>query len=267
MEDKAPRQCSHGSEAFLNTFVDHLGNLPAGAVFINLQTLLRNLLSENIDGQHAVEMLGKEIRYIVSILAPHMKRNSGQHQPVIMFYMFDYYKMLPGYQFRPTTGARERIAKLVRFVVDAKDQSFKTGHVGTVDGVFIYSYSEDRPGLPEQFLFDWVGKHISTREICMVSHQVLDWHLHGYLEQLWLVNSFTGEQINSTGMANKAFGDAYHELPFHPGIHRLLGDKTLLAPMLTPKQKRELLEVAEKEDWKHHSATYVQKQLHDKYRV
>lgn len=266
--EKAPRSCTHGTEAFLKTFTDGHDKLPVGGVLINMQTLLRNLLSENIDGPHAIKMLEKEVQYIVSILTPTLKRNTGQHKPYILFYLFDYYTMLSGWQLRPNTGQREKMARLVRLLLVQKERYFKNGQVGNVNGIPIYAHCRTASGnTPHQYLFNIIQDISASRSLCMMSHQVVDWHLYILLREFALVNCFTGNVITPKEMSEKAFSDRYMDLPFRPGTHRLLGDKPLVKPLLTPKQKMELLELSEKDDWKHKSAEYISKKIYDLYRV
>lgn len=267
-EEEVNRPCSHGTEPVLNRFVEDYGSLPHGGVLINIQTLLRNIISDKVDDGAVLDKLKQEIRYITTILAPHLARNSKGVKPFIMFYLFNYLPMLSGHQLRPDSALRKKITEQVINIFKDVDKQFGSGNLGERDGVQIFAFHDDLPGnLPHSKLFEWVSRNSHNRNLCMVSHQAIDWHLYMFVNNLALVNSYTGETVTPKQFSEKCFGDKFADMPFYVGVHRLLGDKHLLSPLLTPKGKRELLELAEKEDWKLHSASYIKKQIEEKYKV
>lgn len=267
MDENQVRPCSHGTEGFLNAFTQNSNTLLGGGVFINIHTLLRNLLSDKYSEQEVLDKLPKEIQYIVSILAPTLAKDRSLTKAIV-FYLFDYWNILKGYQLRPSgEGQRASLVRLSKELLRDDARYFSGadtyGKIAEVEGISVYGYHESRE-LPNNKLRSWMGSY-ST--ITLISCMPIDWHANLFIPSFKVVSSYTGEVLKKSDFSTKVFSDSYATLPFYPPIHQLMGDKILLAPMLTPKEKKELVELAEKENWRHHSLDYVRGRVYDKYRI
>lgn len=264
--------CSHGSYGFVNGITEQLNHLPCEGVLINVQTLLRNLYSDNAE-LSSTEILTKikaEMQAIITLLAPLLAKKNEAHPPYLMFYLFDYTNILNHALLRGLSDNQERqkIAEFTATLIGPGKIPFKNRHLGESDGVHIYGYGDNtKQGWPHTRLFRWINEISPSSHVFMVSHQPVDWHLKIYLRQLYVIASFTGAVHTANEFGRKVFGDAYAELPFCPSTHKLMGDKTLIAPFLTPKKKKELLDRSIQEQWGHHSQKYIEERIKTQYGV
>lgn len=268
--EEAPPPCSHGSYGFVNGIINNINTLPQGGVLINIQTLLRNLYSDDstLNANVYIEQLKKEIQVVASLLAPTLHKQNEVIKPCIIFYLFDYFKIFLGKSLRSIDDSKERrmLSELTAKLIGPGRTFLPNGKVATVEGIDLYGFGEYvRKEWPDKVLMEWIAKIGPNRQFIMVSHQPSDWHLTNYLTKMVLVDSYTGNQYTRQEFSRKAFGDRCAELPFSKAVQQLVGDKPTFHPVLGPKAKEELLERSKRDNWKHHSLQYVNDAIKSAY--
>jgi hypothetical protein len=264
---EAPLPCSFGTHGIIDPLVDAVTRTNGCVILVNLQTMIRNVLAnEGASYETFSEDLGQDLRYFEQILLPNLAKH-GHGRSHIVYYLFNYHAMLLGSQLRPTPPNRVDLLRATEAMLQRNSKTFGTGKSVVKDGVGIHAHTGVGPLPPGKSLHECVAKIGGVRTAFLISHQPIDWHVHLYLEKLTLVNSFTGELVEPRLFGTRAFGEAYNAVPFYPCTHILLGDKYLLAPILTPKQKKELNHIAQRDKWNQHSQEYVAQWIREHHRV
>jgi hypothetical protein len=86
---------------------------------------------------------------------------------------------------------------------------------------------------------------------CLISHCPIDYHLSGKLNNIFVIESYTGNLLSKSDFGKKLgrLEDGYSP-PFTPVTHQIFGDSVHLKPLVSgTKKKTELLERAKAEKW------------------
>lgn len=96
-------------------------------------------------------------------------------------------------------------------------------------------------------------------KIALITHIPLDFHISKRLRNIVRFKSYTGELETADDF--KLLFDKEGRLPFNTAIHLTFGDSQMIKPWASPKAKREILEVAEKDRWLTKSEGDIRKHL------
>ena len=81
----------------------------------------------------------------------------------------------------------------------------------------------------------------------MISHCPLDFHIHKSIPKIQLLESYTGNVLSVSDFGQKLTKDVV--IPFNNATHRLFGDSLQLLPLLTGKDRKTLIQLAETKNW------------------
>lgn len=100
-----------------------------------------------------------------------------------------------------------------------------------------------------ELLVDLCENHddLQYRQVLMVSHVPLDFHLYRSFKYFRVLESYTGALKNPTDFGKKVFNSA--DIPFNKYTHLALGDKWYLDSQLKTTAKRSLKEMATRQRW------------------
>ena len=210
-------------------------------------TLARDIVSETT----------KETKMLINDIVEMYNTKTSPLPRYIYVYFADYSKIIPlTYWRKPAPGkqhidmAEERLKLLYR----------RNRSESEANGVkLVEIYQSDSHTAP----FRWLEKEIrgvkNQHNMIMVSSHPLDYHIARSVGRWVDIKSFNGATQSFTDLGAKVFG--YPFLPFTEKLHVLLGDKSDIKTCLTPKQKKELLERAEKDSWHLKSKDYTDRVL------
>jgi hypothetical protein len=99
----------------------------------------------------------------------------------------------------------------------------------------------------------------SKHAVAMLSHIPTDYHLSRLIPFFMLVHSFTGNLWATADLGKNVFG--IEDIPFTLHTHALLGDKETFKSVLSISKKRELEEIAKREQWLFKTPAFIKQQL------
>lgn len=262
MDDQVDLKYTHGTTGFLKGFEDNYHRLASNMVAVNMQTLIRNIFSDGAGtAQEALVKLGTEMRDLATDLSHIMNSIKHPDGPYVIYYLYDYDAMIPGDKLRPITGARAKVKEVVNLLVTNQHIYFKQREQ-SLGGYELRIFIRNTVGDPVKlFKFDLQELTIN-RTLALYTHQPIDMHVTSIMRNFAIVESHTGKILTAYDLPTKVFAK-YGAIPFYPETHALLGDRYLLEPILSIKEKRVLLDVAVRENWKAHSWSQVTRRLRE----
>ena len=251
-------------EAHIKSF-----NCKTDTILINLGTLLRNRLGKIGDKyekgtpnynkmlQSSSASMIKEVadelqNFVKSIWEAY--NTTRIDKPYILFYCPAYEKILPKDILREANGQRLMLQMAVDGMINEINKS-KLNKDTKVDGLTIrYLPMVDRTSIPRSLVY--IVRSLKNRQqVLMVSHQAIDWHICDVFRTMILLESHTGNYKHPDQFAQKAFG--IDDIPFMPATHAVLGDKTLINPVITGKDKEKLIQMSVDQNWNMRTSEYV----------
>lgn len=261
---------SNGTGALALQLTAHIHSFgcTTDTLLINIDTLLRNRLGK-IGEDHEQgsfnynKMIERSAREMVVEVAKELEvfvktivkafNDTKIEKPHLFLYAPAYEKILPKDILRPATGQRLMLRQALEGMISEIKKS-KLNRDVTIDGVTIrYLPMEDRTSIPRTLVH--VVRSLKNRQqVLMVSHQAIDWHICDVLRNMVLLESHTGNYKHPDQFGQKAFG---LDIPFLPATHAVLGDKSLILPVIKGKDKQALIELAAQQQWELRTSEYV----------
>lgn len=174
----------------------------------------------------------------------------------IILYLTDYTKVIPAEYLRTLPPSQQHIAMADELIKQYNAPACREYESHGIHIVEWYDYSKT---LFPNLLRDWMRKVKNNHNIVQITNHPLDYHIQSLVTDWHLVKSYTGELLPKKQLGKYVFDSDY--LPFTKGLHVLLGDKHDLKPSLSPKCKKELLAIAQKESWHLKSSDYIDRTL------
>ena len=174
----------------------------------------------------------------------------------IILYLTDYTKIIPPEYLRVLPPSQQHIAMADELIKQYNAPACREYESHGVKVVEWYDYS--KVFFPNLFR-DWLKKVKNNHNIVQVTNHPLDYHIQSLVSDWTLVKSYTGELLPKKQLGPYVFDSDY--LPFTKGLHVLLGDKHDLKPAITPKFKKDLLSIAQKDSWHLKSSDYIDRML------
>lgn len=248
---------THGTGSAIKGLVDNYNKIQCGVVCINLLTIIRNFVSEysvsaSVAAEHTIKEAGQIGRELIEVML------TANHvgQPIIVFYLYDYYRTMDKDGLRPCTGQRAMIEEVARELLDKRTKYFKS-LVATVKGVkLLIDLSVDNTE-PDIKLRLAIQNNTPNRRVCMLTHTPIDMHVRATMDNFIVVNSHTGSFVLPKDLPTKVYGEKYKSVPFYKSTHFLFGDSGLIKPSLAPKDKKIIAEKAEAELWKTQPESFI----------
>jgi len=263
-------QYSNGTGALALQLTAHIQafGCRTDTILINIDTLLRNRLGKIGDdyakdspnynkmiersARDMVVEVAKELEVFVKTIVKAFQQTRIQ-KPHLILYAPAYEKVLPKDILRPATGQRLMLQQALEGMIGEIKKS-KLNRDITIDGVTVrYLPITERTSIPRTLVY--VIRSLKNRQqVLMVSHQAIDWHICDVVKTMVLLESHTGNYKHPDQFGQKAFGC---DIPFLPATHAVLGDKTLILPVIKGKDKTTLMELADKQQWHMRTTEFV----------
>lgn len=242
---------SIGTGLAMNAFEKQYVNYKTGIVAINVATLLRNWQAKDVSSFAMVTLFGKEFPILMEEITAIMQRDNPANNPCVIIYAVDMVKCIPEPHRRNATETLSKLNKAVEMILSRKKELFganQRGYFNNIEVSFV-DIIQSHPYVYNK-LWNAVQEKTTHRSMIMISHSPIDYHISRYVDNVMVLESHTGIFRKMYEMPKKVFGERYLMIPFNPATHVCLGDtKGGLKPNLSPKEKKQLLEVAVSDKW------------------
>jgi len=260
---------SNGTGALAIQLAAHIkvfGNT-TDTLLINLGTLLRNRLMKTGDAEEGsaayMQMIKESSKEMVVEVSKELQEfiktiyqafsTTKIEKPFLLLYCPAYEKILPASVLRPASGQRLMLQEACTAMIHEIGKSGLNKNISIGDLTVRYLPITNPVSVSKTLTYLIRGLR-NRQQVLMVSHQPIDWHICDVVKNMVILESHTGNYKRPEQFADKAFG---LEVPFLPATHAVLGDKVLIKPAITPKQKKELLELAESQQWDLRTSEFV----------
>jgi len=239
-------------------------------VAINLSTMIRNAASKqklqeefkeakeksfpfDTLARDIVNETTKETKQLVNDIVEMYNTKASPLPRYIYVYFADYSKIIPNTYLRTPPAGKQHLDMAEEWLKMMYKHNRTDSEVNGVKLVEMY-YTDSRTAP-----FRWLEKEIkgvkNQHNMIMISSHPLDYHIARSVGQWTDIKSFNGATQSFRDLGAKVFG--YTFLPFTEKLHVLLGDKTDIKTCITAKQKKTLLERAERDSWYLKSKDYT----------
>lgn len=227
-------------------------------VLINVATVCRNNISKDLNEKEVMTEGALDIVALQSALKNYWRHNpKTPHHTEIIQYIPDY-SCLPLLYRRPETKATLQLKMISKYLKDAilKESPSGIQKENEQSTVMVAGSSKS---YPYQDILKYIYKSRDTKDkiksflglntlrVAMLSHCALDWHIGFYVKEFHLMESFTGNIRGMSTLGEKLFKESF--VPFNKATHVLLGDSTHVKALAQRKNKKLILDVAQKNRW------------------
>ncbi len=251
---------SFGSTPFVDTIIKLLEE-PKNkhdTVAINVSTILRNTddLADNPKAWVAAAL--NELFSIVGEINNVMEVNNIK-MPFIALYYMDYSGLIPVNLVRTKTVKRQLFDNtLKKFLTELNNQRISSQPA--TGETLAYRCATSKQTNPDT-LVSFIKRVQNTRNVLLVSHIPLDFHIARSLRNVLLVSSHTGSVVDKKGFNKKVFKTT--DIPFTIDTHAILGDTVSFKSILKPKLKKELMQASVRENWAMQSNAQVRTSMNN----
>lgn len=229
---------------------------------INAMTLVRNCYDKKLNINNIFLNIKKDLDVLMRYIQLYfIEQKNGIEKPYVIVYL-PIYNLPKNYlrQLSPDKLAISNIA--LQFF---KKMCTNPPQISNMidDCGLAYSILVGKNNLPHRELgqiitnkLDKGVMRILHRRYLLISHVYLDFHLQNILgNKLYILESYTGKIKTVQDLGEKIFKDPY--VPFNQYTHLLLGDNTLIKPMVYRSEKKKVLEVAKANHWNNKPVTLI----------
>lgn len=227
-------------------------------VLLNVATLCRNNLSNELNEKEVITEGGLDAAVLQGVIKNYWMNNpkTPKHTEIIQ-YIPDY-SCLPLLYRRPETKATQQLKMISKYLKDFLIKEAPDGIKKESENSTVMLAGSSRT-YPYQDILKYIYKSretkdkiksflgINTLKVAMLSHCALDWHIGFYVKEFHLLESFTGNIRGMSTLGEKLFKESF--VPFNKATHILLGDSTHVKALAQRKNKKLILEVAQKNRW------------------
>lgn len=239
------------------------GSYPFRLWLINTYTLFENVHTLDATLRTTSEAFHAEVNILLQYIEAYAASLPGKHRiPEVVFY-HPTYTLIPDKRRREVKEGTK--SGKARMQLDTLYQKFIRSemapgpvHLPRPNGLSsMWSVPVGRGSFPHRELSRWLQQsapqltYTSGEAVALITHCPMDLHIHRYVPGLIVFERYTGELLGTKDFGKKI--DSTGTVPFNMYTHQVFGDKVHLKPLITPKQKRELLAIAEKRKWHHRS--------------
>ena len=252
---------SIASNMTLNNLRDTAGTgVPWRLWLINLYTLFVNVCEDPIQSGPALDAaLQKEIQLLVQYIEAYTAHIRGApRRPDIIFYAPDY-GFIPSKLRREismeTKGGKHQHAIDLSFAAFRKTRILRQPALrpdAPLAGPAFIAVGQG--SYPHRDLVRWIREHgralgyvYNQEPVALITHCPIDLHLRRYLQNLFLLERFTGNVLQPHEFGKKI--SASPDVPFNIYTHQLFGDKVHIASRVSGKLKTTLLDAAKEKNW------------------
>jgi hypothetical protein len=259
---------SVGTAIAIDSFEKNYIKYRYNVVAINIGTLIRNHIDKDNSYLDIQSNVLTELPVLLNEITQIINKSPPNLTPLIFLYAIDYPKCINEVLIREATEYRNILYKNIKYFISHSSRIFGEHQKGTFNNINVV-FKEITQGEPSiyKILSNKIKHEISPVNVILISHMAIEFHIYRYVNNLILLESHTGEWKDTNSFSKKVFGNNYKEIPFIPATHLCFGDKDLISPALSVKQKKELLEIANKNTWKIRSSQYIRDFIKSKYSI
>ena len=249
----------YGGSVGMNRFYDLLVKnstsphpIEFGIVAINALTLIRNNYSDSYNDLQKKSQT--DINTLVTYLSIFLRNTKKDNRKVSIVLLYPDYKKLPDTLRRPMSPQLTRI--MTHYLKDIKSVKSGLDKYFENDVLKVYAFKlGDKKRYPHREFRDHLFGEIDNERrgtveinyrlndpIHLISHIALDWHLSEALRNVNLIESYTGEIIDSLHFGSKLIRKKDIKIPFNSVIHQTFGDDTFIKPLAVRNNRKVLLD-------------------------
>lgn len=202
--------------------------------FINIATMYRNNYTKEEGSLVIFKNFVNDISFITRYIEDFVDKG---RRSIIVFYYFDYRKLIPKNRIRENTNVS--MFKDISTILNNIQPSTKPELISSEQELYTYMWNIGNE-LPYKALKTMIS---NNAKIALVSHIAWDFFLFNTVKGA-LIESYTGNIFRSNEINKKVFKEDF--IPFNPLTYHLLGDKYLFKPILTHGKRKSFDELAEK---------------------
>lgn len=256
-EKKAEFDPGMPTQVALESLEGFLSSTPkADNILINLATLVRNRMRKDA----LSDTVRAEAMQDAVNLARAVSQSVGLPRAMLLFYLTDYHAVAPKALIREPTEAKATyytaLGAMRQELVRHKPAPVQMNNV-IVHWEYIHPQAQSYRSLA-----DYVLRQKNTHAVVMLSHVPCDYHVLERVPYFALIRSFTGELCTHLELGRVVFD--HPEMPFNVYTHSVLGDKETFKSSLSIAERRAMFELAEQEQWLHHTAQFVRDRMRQK---
>lgn len=239
--------CSVGLNRILNMLAANANN-PQRPLFdvylINILTMARNCFDKHMSDKEWHIKINHDLEILKNYLTSYCGETAKNS--AVVFYLPTY--TLPEEFMRPLTGVRAELdifAKRMKSMLPRQMTLISDGPLQMYVSVLGNS------PFPHQQLARTVAKVSRagrSAKVMLVSHIPLDFHLHRFIPQTYLLESYKAEFVNPKEFGYKVF--KVSDVPFNQYTHLAFGDDVLIKPILQRKAKADAIDRAKMKRWR-----------------
>lgn len=273
--EQAPEKYSLGTAPIFKKLFEMIQqrDCPIDVIFVNAETLMRNSASREsvneaiaedknrgVKTSKPVMILVKEafteINEFCSDIIQLMNSNLQLLNPTLILYLPDYTRCIPPELIRPVTASKQLLEECK---IRLQNQFVKQYTISTVKNTKFIQMPIVSNFPPYRQLVSELAKVRNKHNVLMITHHPLDYHVSNTSGSFKLMNSFTADILEPKEFGSKVFKTEH--IPFTPETHAVLGDSVDFKGSLKISEKRTLLEISEKEQWKLKTKDYIRDRL------
>lgn len=225
---------------------------------INLLTLIRNNQQKGKSISTLVQDTIRDAELLITHIENYVELDKlSLNQPTMIVYI-PFYHIPQLYAKKISPSLIEQMLVLDKLAKLLKPRQYTQGSLS-----IHICHAGSTKFTPKLELIDYINRNISNsyrfKRTAILTHIAIDLHFSQDIVELSLIECFTGKIKKSSEFNEKVFSTK--ELPFHPYVHLLLGDNTLIKRTLKRKQYIELLGFAKSHSWKFRPTILIEKDI------
>ena len=244
-------------------------------VCLNIGTIIRNCQSNQkvqeaieFDKLHGVQTENpstvlvseskEEFIKMINDVVQMLNNSTYVDNPFLVIYHSDYSKSIPKNLYKPPTDSKYYLTKaddiFSRDIVKGNKKIKRSGKTVVIELPINNNF------LPWRHISVEMKDMRNNHNVLMVSNHPVDYHLGSVSRTFRIVRSFTGAVVNYKQLGQIVFNN--NVMPFNVYTHALLGDKEDIKCTLSTADKRNLIKLAEQEEWMLKTKDFIRDRLY-----
>jgi hypothetical protein len=222
-------------------------------LIVNMFTLFRNVYKKDTSDAALEELLSTEIRLLSQYYEAYAyAMRTPTYRPILVTYIPDYESAIP----KDILHKKSETAKVMHDTYERIMNSNFAKHVLDVStsGMTAYIVMTSKGIYPVRTIMKFIQENNAMWKLSpvhnavLISHCPLDWYL---LENnnmiISVLESYTGNMKFIYDIGERLSGSIH--VPFNKYTHLLFGDKYHIGALVKPKDKKKMIDLAEKNHW------------------
>ena len=264
-EEQEEYPYSMGTTAAVNTLLSLIETDPLNCdvIVFNISTLIRNCMQKEEKILKLYDLVMDELKKVENVLVDALNASMIKN-PTLIWYAAPYEKIIPVKFLRPIIPSRQ-IMNATRLLVMRSIKSMGKDSM-TVNGRVNIFYKALAARIQTKYQLTSIIKSCKTsNHVIMVSNFAVDLHTADNFPHFKLVECFTGKIVEPKDFGEKVFKNKV--LPLNEVLHVIFGDKELMRPTATIGEKRKIIELATKEQWRYRTRQFIYDSIAKKFKA